>query len=221
EESRRRHHLSGLAIAALHDVFVDPGLLHGVQPVRGEALDGRDRAIADGGDGHHARPRGAVADVHGAGAALGHPAAELGAGEAEDVPQHPEQRHVLRHIDVMVLAVDSQSHVFLLVPRSPRRGPESSKKRQVPSRPFRQFRRSQSGSTVPASSPPLRSYRSTRIEVPAASTETRVNASSPRMGPWRPMAKSYGGFAMVPWRSKRSPCPRRGPGKKKGEEMTE
>ena len=33
-------------------------------------------------------------DVHGAGAAQGHAAAELRAGHAQRVPQHPQQRHV-------------------------------------------------------------------------------------------------------------------------------
>src|ERR1700687_6059383 len=36
------HDLSGLAIAALRDVFFDPGLLHRVAPVGGEAFDGGD-----------------------------------------------------------------------------------------------------------------------------------------------------------------------------------
>ena len=48
--------------------------------------------------------------VHGAGAALRDAAAELGAGEAEQVAQHPEQGHVGRRIHVALDAVDGQFH---------------------------------------------------------------------------------------------------------------
>ena len=63
----------------------------------------------------HRRDAGAqrrAVEVHGAGAALGHAAAELGAGEAEQVAQHPEQRHVGRRVDFALGAVDGQFHGF-------------------------------------------------------------------------------------------------------------
>ena len=44
--------------------------------------------------------------MHGAGAAQRGAAAELGAGHAEYVAQHPEQRRVVIDIDPMVGAVD-------------------------------------------------------------------------------------------------------------------
>ena len=51
---------------------------------------------------------GLAVDMHGAGAAQGHAAAELGAGHAEHVAQHPQQRRVAVDIDLMRCAVDLQ-----------------------------------------------------------------------------------------------------------------
>ena len=45
-------------------------------------------------------------EVHGAGAAQGHAAAELGAGEAQRVAQHPQQRRFRIDVDLHGLAVD-------------------------------------------------------------------------------------------------------------------
>src|SRR5438477_367313 len=45
----------------------------------------------------------------GAGGALGDAAAELGAGEAEGVTQHPEERGVGRDVDRFAFAVDGES----------------------------------------------------------------------------------------------------------------
>src|ERR1700749_1844948 len=54
EKGRHRHDHPALAIAALRNVVVDPGLLHLVQgAVSGEPLDGRD-LLADGVADHHA-----------------------------------------------------------------------------------------------------------------------------------------------------------------------
>ena len=53
---------------------------------------------------------GVAVEVHGAGAALRDAAAELGAGEAEQVAQDPEQRHVGWRVDFALGAVDGQFH---------------------------------------------------------------------------------------------------------------
>src|SRR5262249_25411933 len=48
-------------------------------------------------------------EVHRTGAALRDAAAELGTGEPDDVPQHPQQRHVGLADDGMALPVDEES----------------------------------------------------------------------------------------------------------------
>src|SRR2546423_12846802 len=86
EQRRGGHDLPRLTVAALRHVFFDPGALHRVGAVLGQAFD-RGHALA--GDGRHRQDAGARRDavqVDGAGAALGDAAAELGAGEAERVP---------------------------------------------------------------------------------------------------------------------------------------
>ena len=110
EERGGGHDLPRLAVAALDDVDLGPGALDGMGPVGGEALDGGDRPGADRRDRGDAGPDGLAVEVDGAGAALGHPAAVLGAGVAEDVPQDPQQRHVGRCVDLALLAVDDELH---------------------------------------------------------------------------------------------------------------
>ena len=61
---------------------------------------------ADAVDRGDARAGGDAVDMHGAGAAQRHAAAELRAGHAEHVAQHPEQRRVAVDIDAVSLAVD-------------------------------------------------------------------------------------------------------------------
>jgi hypothetical protein len=50
--------------------------------------------------------RGNAIDMHGAGAAKRHAAAELRSGHAEHVAQHPEQRRVVIDIDALRVFVD-------------------------------------------------------------------------------------------------------------------
>src|SRR5437660_2240318 len=101
EQGSRGHHLSGLAVPALWDIFRDPGALDRMTAVAGQSFDGGDRAGADRGNRRHARPGRLAAEVHGARAALRDPAAELGSGEAQRIAQHPEQRHVTGNVDAM------------------------------------------------------------------------------------------------------------------------
>jgi hypothetical protein len=102
----RAHDLSGLAIAALRHLFVDPCLLHDGKPVcSGQALDRHHVAF------HHAdrectgSHRRAV-DQHGAGAAGGDAAAEFGARDTGEVAQRPQQRHIRVGVDVDRVSVD-------------------------------------------------------------------------------------------------------------------
>jgi hypothetical protein len=113
EQRRRAHDLPRLAVAALRDVLLDPGLLHGRQRRAGrrEAFDRRDLLPDGGGRGDLAGLDRRAVQVHRAGAALTDAAAVFRADEAERIAQHPEQRR--RGIDVvadgMPAAVDGQS----------------------------------------------------------------------------------------------------------------
>src|SRR5882724_916349 len=107
EERRSRHDLARLAVAALNDLPVEPRLLDPGARRRGaDRLDRRDRGGAytvDRGDtGTHCN----AVDVHGAGAAERHAAAELSAGHAEHFAQHPQKRSVTINIDCPIDAVD-------------------------------------------------------------------------------------------------------------------
>ena len=46
--------------------------------------------------------------MHGAGPAQSNTATELGAGQADDVAQNPQEGHVIRNIDLMFLAINSE-----------------------------------------------------------------------------------------------------------------
>src|SRR5262249_15917383 len=62
-------------------------------------------------------------DMHGAGAAVGDAAAVLGAGEAERVAQHPEQRRARIGIGLHRLSIDVEyGHDCLLTKRYPENG---------------------------------------------------------------------------------------------------
>src|SRR2546429_6660837 len=109
EQCRRGHDLTRLAVTALRHVFRDPGALHRVSAVLGQAFDRGDALVGDRGDGQHAGARGHAVQMHGAGAALRDAAAELGAREAERVAQHPEERRVGCDVDGFALAVDGEA----------------------------------------------------------------------------------------------------------------
>jgi hypothetical protein len=98
--------LAALAVAALGDVEVDPGLLEEVElAVGGEAFDGGDVAVGFG-NGELAGADGLAVDVDGAGAAFADAAAVLGALEVELVAQDPEERGVVGDVDGEGVAVD-------------------------------------------------------------------------------------------------------------------
>src|SRR5881396_1892014 len=104
------HDHSGLAIAALRDLVVEPGLLHLVQHAAvGEAFDRGDLLPLGGGDGHDAGAHRRAVDVHGARPALGDAAAVLRAGEADLLADCPQQGRVRVHRDVVRFSVDRQS----------------------------------------------------------------------------------------------------------------
>src|SRR5437879_5235640 len=103
------HNLAGLAVAALHDLEIKPGLLD--LPATRRAADGLDRSdvlTADPGDRRDAGADRLAGEVDRAGAAECGATAELRPGQADHVSQDPEQGHVRWRIDPVSLAVDSQ-----------------------------------------------------------------------------------------------------------------
>src|SRR5690606_11491138 len=111
------HQLAGLAIAALHDVLLQPGGLEGTADLRlGERLDGGDLLSAQRLDPERAGPGGDAVDMDGAGAAQAGPAAELGPDHTQLVPQDPEQRHIAGDVDLMFDAVDGDLEGHRLSP---------------------------------------------------------------------------------------------------------
>ena len=103
----RGHDLARLAVAALNDLPVEPGLLNpGARRCRADRLDRRDLGGADAVDRGDTGTGGDAVDMHGAGAAERHAAAELRAGQAEHVAQHPEEWRVAVNIDAVCVPVD-------------------------------------------------------------------------------------------------------------------
>src|ERR1700738_754945 len=87
QQCDRLHDLAGLAVTALWDVDLTPGLLHRVITSWMQTLDGRYFTISHVGDRRDAGAHGLLVDDHGAGAAEGLTAAELGACQSDFVPQ--------------------------------------------------------------------------------------------------------------------------------------
>src|SRR5687767_13152387 len=78
EEEDGLHDLAGLAVAALSNVIVDPGLLDGVKlAALGDALDGGHAVSGDTAQGGDAGPPGGAVDVGRTGAAEAHTAPVL------------------------------------------------------------------------------------------------------------------------------------------------
>src|SRR6516164_2824168 len=107
EQSRRRHDLTRLAIAALDDFQIQPGLLYLRSAwIGAHAFDRGDGAVADRTDRQQARADRLAVDMHRASAALRNAAAEFGAGHTQHVAQHPQQRSIAVDVDVVCVAVD-------------------------------------------------------------------------------------------------------------------
>src|ERR1700676_4386018 len=93
EQRRSRHDLARLAVAALNDLPVEPSLLDlGTCGRVTNCFDRRNLGVADAVNRGDTGPRRYIVDVHRASATQGHAAAELRAGHAEHIAQHPEQR---------------------------------------------------------------------------------------------------------------------------------
>jgi hypothetical protein len=101
--------VAALTVAALHDLDVEPGLLHArAHLVRRHRLDGLDGAGAHSRDGHDAGAHRLAVEVNGARPALGDAAAELRPRKADQIAQHPQQGHVGRRVDLARRPVDGE-----------------------------------------------------------------------------------------------------------------
>src|SRR6266513_4997240 len=112
EERFRGHQDPGGAVAELRGAEVGDSRLQGMQlRAAAEALDRFHRAALALGGQHQAGKLRCAVDQHGAGAALAQLAAVLGAGEAEVLAQHLEQRLVAGEGQLDGLAVDAQAQL--------------------------------------------------------------------------------------------------------------
>src|SRR3954447_1324800 len=113
QQCRRRHDLAGLAISALRDLMVEPGLLDlCADRCRTYRLDRCDLGVTNAIDRGDAGTDGRTVEMHGAGATQRHAAAELRAGHAEHVAEHPQQRRVAIDVDAprCSVNVDGETH---------------------------------------------------------------------------------------------------------------
>src|SRR5579862_9347467 len=86
------HDLAGLAVATLRDVNFDPGALQRMRAVRRKAFNGGDMLAGDARNWRNTGADGLSIEMHRTGPAERHAAAELGAGHAQRIAQHPQQR---------------------------------------------------------------------------------------------------------------------------------
>jgi|HubBroStandDraft_5_1064220.scaffolds.fasta_scaffold68841_1 hypothetical protein len=116
EQCYRGHDLSGLAVAALRNVFFDPSDLHGVAAICGQPFNRYDFLTTYAGDRRNARARGLAVDMHGAGSAQSHAAAKLRPGHIQGVPQNPQKRHIRADVHRLSFAVqrETDGHEVLL-----------------------------------------------------------------------------------------------------------
>src|SRR6185369_1912345 len=93
EERNGCHDLTTLTVATLHDVLLNPRVLHcAADGVLTDAFDGHDRTIADVRNRENARTCGYSADMDRARAASADATAEFRAGHFQIFTQHPQQR---------------------------------------------------------------------------------------------------------------------------------
>src|SRR5712692_1715997 len=114
------HDHAGLAIAALRNVELDPGLLNRMIGVSGQALDGGDAAPLHVADRHHACSGRHAVNMHRAGAAKPDAAAELAPGQAQMLANDPQQRDVIGAVEFGRHSVDGEFHRHVRQPFSAR-----------------------------------------------------------------------------------------------------
>ena len=98
--------LAGLAPAALGHLGVDPGLLDGMVP--GDAFDGEDLLARRGLGRDGAGRPGLSGQENGASPAKTPAASEFCSGQAQNIPENPEKRHIRRHVHRESLSVHKE-----------------------------------------------------------------------------------------------------------------
>src|SRR6266436_2093288 len=110
EQAGGLHDLTALAVAALRDRQALPGRLHlAADGCAADGFNGGDRLAGCGRDRGDARARRHAVEMHRARSAKRHPTSEFRAGEAEFIPQRPQEGRLRRHVHRHRLAVDIQS----------------------------------------------------------------------------------------------------------------
>src|SRR5215469_13358671 len=104
------HHLSGLAITTLRNLYLEPCLLHGMRAVCRQAFDGRYARTSDCADRRYARTYSVAVDIGRAGAAKSHAATEFRTGQAELLAQRPKKRRCGIDIQFLWFVVDDQTN---------------------------------------------------------------------------------------------------------------
>jgi hypothetical protein len=90
EQCGGRHDLTGLTVATLNHFKIEPCFLDlGSGAGLANALNRRDRAIADQANRKLTRSNGDTVEMNGAGAAEGDPATKLGPRHLQNIPQNP------------------------------------------------------------------------------------------------------------------------------------
>ena len=113
EERGRGHDLSRLTITALRDLLGDPRLLYRIRGVSRQTLD-RVNPFT-GGSGHRkdARALRDAVDMHRAASALADAASKLRSRQAEQVAHHPQKRHFVGHVQLVLDPIDAdRNHIF-------------------------------------------------------------------------------------------------------------
>ena len=107
EKRSHRHDHSGLAISALRNVIVDPGLLNFVQrAVSGQPFDRGDLLAAGFADQYATGAHRNAIDMDRAGSALCNATTVFGAGQADIFADRPKQRRIRLDIHVESFAID-------------------------------------------------------------------------------------------------------------------
>src|SRR5262249_15620967 len=106
QQRHRGHHLAGLAVTTLRNVFRDPSPLHRVSAIRGEPFYGDDFFSRDRRYRQHAGAHHLTVEMHRAGATQPLPAPELRSAQAEILAHHPEQGLIRLDVERMRLTVD-------------------------------------------------------------------------------------------------------------------
>src|SRR3984893_17906271 len=111
QQRGRRHDLARLAVTTLDHFNVEPSLLDLSTARRlADCLNGRDGPVGQTGRRDDAGPYRPAVDMNRTRTTLGDTTSELRSGQPDHVPQDPQQRHVLRNVQAVLVAIDLKRH---------------------------------------------------------------------------------------------------------------